>query len=110
MSINEARIEYRAQPLQKALHESEEFKFWWGDLHTEMNVPEDEYVTIARRGAVTCYSFVTKAGVWMEPGEMGWFGVSSDTPSSREAYDVEVNTYLKSLDPDDILVVIDCHI
>lgn len=110
ITIEEARIAYREQPLKKALNEVEEFRFWWGDLDDEMGIDEDEYVATARNGAVTCYSMVTKAGVWMEPGKMGWFGVSSDTPQSREAYNVEANTYLNSLDPDDVIVVIDCHI
>lgn len=110
ITIDEARTLYRDQPFRQALNASETFKWWWGDVDAEFGVSEKEYAEIARRGAVTCYSMVTKAGVWMEPGQMGWFGTSSDTDQSREAYDVEANTYLASLDPDDIIVVVDAHI
>lgn len=110
LRIDEARRLYREQPLRIALNADDEFKFWWGDLEEEMSVPEEHYVEIARRGAVTGYSMLTKEGVWMEPGQMGWFGMSSDTSESREAYDVEANKYVESLDPDDIIVVLDLHI
>lgn len=110
ITIDEARRFYREQPFKKALNETEEFRFYWGNMEEDLGVPEEEYVETARRGSTTGYSFITKAGVWMEPGEMHMFGISTDTPSSREAYDVEVNTYLNNLDPDDIVVVLDCHI
>jgi len=110
LTIHEARELYREQPLRRVIQADEEFKYWWGDLDEELGVPEDEYVTAQRRTCTTGYAMLTKAGVWMEPGRMGWFGMSDDTPSSREAYDVEANVYLDSLDPDDIVVVIDCHI
>jgi hypothetical protein len=110
LDITTARELYRNQPFKMALNNTEEFRFWFADLDVEMSVSEEDYAAEKRRGAVTCYSTLTKEGVWMEPGQMGWFGMSSDTRESREAYDVEVNSYLSSLDPDDIIVVIDCHI
>lgn len=105
-----ARELYREQPLKKALNETEEFKFSWDCPIDEFSVDIEELVARERRSAVTCFSMITKDGEWVEPGRMGWFGMSSDTRESREAYDVEVNAYLETLDPDDIIVVLDCHI
>lgn len=110
LTIQKARELYREQPLKKALNETEEFKFSWECPIDEFSVDVEELVARERRSAVTCFSMVTKEGEWVEPGQMGWFGMSSDTRESREAYDVKVNGYLESLDPDDVIVVIDCHI
>ena len=50
-------------------------------------------------------------GKWLEKGEMGWFGCSSETDA--EALDWELNFYdkiLKSLPEEALLTVVDCHI
>lgn len=47
---------------------------------------------------------------WVEPGTMGWWGMSSDTPDSLLAYKREHAAWLKSGDQSDWLVVVDCHI
>lgn len=110
LTIQEARELYRQQPLKIALGETEEFKFSWDCPIDEFSVDLDELVARVRRSANTCYAFLTKDGEWIAPGEMGFFGMSSDTESSREAYDVEVSKYIHNMDHDDILVVLDLHI
>ena len=59
--------------------------------------------------ATSCYSFVTKDGVWHSQGEMGWFGISSDDKTERD-WNNEVQEFFSDLNDDDFLVVVDCHI
>jgi len=48
---------------------------------------------------------------WHEPGKMGWFGCSS---ASAETYlpfaEAFVEKFIKPCGPDDLIVVVDCHI
>lgn len=48
---------------------------------------------------------------WHEQGEMGWFGMSSETP--EEAKDWTKNfgrRFIENLDPEDVVTMVDCHI
>lgn len=48
---------------------------------------------------------------WQAPGEMGWFGMSSDQSEDYIAFKKEfVQRVIKSAKPDDVLVCVDCHI
>lgn len=76
-------------------------EFQWG---------RELYVHRARLSAVPGYAYLMRDGKWLARGDMGWFGLSSDTVESREAYDVAVNGRIASLDPDVVLVLVDCHI
>ena len=66
----------------------------------------------ARRCAsFTTYAVLTPDGVWHAPGEMGWFGCSSETDEdSRDWDDHYMERFIESADPDDILTIVDCHI
>ena len=55
------------------------------------------------------YAFVTTDGEWVERGEMGWFGISSNEMNEDE-WDAKFREYLKTLDKDIILTLVDCHI
>ena len=57
----------------------------------------------------TPYAFVTTDGEWVERGEMGWFGISSNEIDDAE-WDAKFREYLKTLDKDIILTLVDCHI
>lgn len=48
---------------------------------------------------------------WHAPGNMGWFACSDDTPESFVAFKREfTQCFIKAAQPDDTLVVVDCHI
>ena len=55
------------------------------------------------------YAFVTTDGEWVERGEMGWFGISSNEMNEDE-WDAKFREYLKTLDKDIVLTLVDCHI
>lgn len=48
---------------------------------------------------------------WCERGEMGWFGMSSATPDSSKAFNRSfTDRFITPCGPEDLLVVVDCHI
>jgi hypothetical protein len=48
---------------------------------------------------------------WHAPGDMGWFGCSSDNPDSYVKFAREfVGRFIKNAAPDDLLVCVDYHI
>ena len=57
----------------------------------------------------TPYAFVTPDGEWVEQGEMGWFGISSNEMDEDE-WNAKFREYLKTLEKDIILTQVDCHI
>ena len=57
----------------------------------------------------TTWAVLTPDGIWHEPGQMGWFGISSNEMNEDE-WDAKFREYLKTLDKDIILTLVDCHI
>jgi hypothetical protein len=48
---------------------------------------------------------------WHEPGQMGWFAYSSETPEEKMKFVKEFyRRFVKEIDSDDWLAVVDCHI
>lgn len=85
---------------------------WGGDALYIAGESLEEYLT--RRGydvqrPVNAFAFINKDGKWNEKGEMGWFGLSSNN-KEEETWSRMVQDFLLSLDPEDYLVVVDCHI
>lgn len=68
--------------------------------------------TYARQQAsFSTYAVVTPDGEWHAPGDMGWFGCSSESgDESRDWYDHYKERFLDTADPDWILTIVDCHI
>lgn len=59
---------------------------------------------------VTTYAALDDDG-WHAPGEMGWFGCSTDTPDEKGAFvKAFFGKFVKTAQPDDLLVIVDCHI
>ena len=78
---------------------------WRGDIPGDkVKMSEVDIDTID-----TPYAFVTTDGEWVERGEMGWFGISSNEMNEDE-WDAKFREYLKTLDKDIILTLVDCHI
>jgi hypothetical protein len=54
---------------------------------------------------------VLKNGEWFEKGEMGWFGMSSDTAEEANKWESEFyDRFLNGLPADTLITVVDCHI
>jgi len=59
---------------------------------------------------ILTYAALDEEG-WHAPGEMGWFGCSSDTPEAYLQFKNEfVRRFIKTAAADDVLVCVDCHI
>jgi hypothetical protein len=106
-TVDEARERYREQPRVAATRELDGF---FGSAIDDFKWGRELYIHRAELSAVPAYSYLTQDGEWLSPGDMGWFGMSSDTPETREAYDIEINKRISEADPDTVLIVVDCHI
>lgn len=107
--IQQARAEYASQPRVQAARESKDFR-WYDDVIGEFAVDRETYTQRAAQAAVPGFALLDLEGRWLEPGRMGWFGMSSDTEDDRSAYNAQANTYLDELADDVWVVVVDCHI
>jgi len=59
----------------------------------------------------TTYAVLTSDGDWHEPGQMGWFGMSNETPESfKDWHEHYLERFVESADPDMFLTIVDCHI
>jgi len=66
---------------------------------------------IISRNAFTTFAVVDVDGVWHEKGEMGWFGCSSATPEDAINWNASYyDTFIKNLDKDWYITIVDCHI
>ncbi|MBQ1789868.1 MAG: hypothetical protein II008_06820 [Oscillospiraceae bacterium] len=68
----------------------------------------EEYL---RRQAIWCpYAVVDEKG-WYAPGEMGWFGCSSETSEQKKDWEENFRArFIDTLKPNDRIVMVDCHI
>lgn len=107
--IEQARKDYGSQDVVIKARTSREFS-WLDDVVEAFAVSREDYTASAAMRAVPGYAFVGLDGVWQAPGEMGWFGFSSDSDPERDAYYEHMNQLLDDLAPTTILVAIDCHI
>lgn len=102
--------QYRNQPWKIAASEAFPDRWLSPDLLDEFRVGREAYVADARRSAVPGYALLTLDGEWNEKGRMGWWGMSSATDDSTDAYLDAANTYLDELDPEAWVVLVDVHI
>lgn len=119
--IEEAREQYHAQARIKAVAEHDRAEAqkkddaqilvgWGGDGVDEyQRYTREQYIERARAAACAPYAYIYK-GEWVEPGTMGWFGMSTDTELSRTEYHARFNEMFDSLPADTPLALADCHI
>lgn len=104
--------------------EERPFAFRWSDVNDRIDEERsgwwDVYSSIDRDTflekyidsfcPIVSYAALDQDG-WHEPGRMGWFGCSAATPDATLQFSREfVRRFIKTADPDDVLVVVDCHI
>lgn len=63
---------------------------------------------IASRTNVSAFAFLM-GDKWVERGEMGWFGIVTDEKESSD-WETQMTAFIKALDPEETLTVVDCHI
>ena len=72
----------------------------------------DEKTYIQQNTEFSTFAVVTPDGEWHEPGHMGWFGCSSETPEESIAWheDYFENFIKPAIENNWYLTLIDCHI
>lgn len=63
---------------------------------------------IASRTSVSAFAFLM-GDKWVEKGEMGWFGIVTDEKEATD-WSAQMTDFIKALDPEETLTVVDCHI
>lgn len=109
-TIAQARDEYHSQPRIERLKGSDFTEPFGLDPAEEFACTEDVYATRASAAAVPGYALLATDGRWIAPGEMGWFGASTDEQGDRIGYWEVVNAYIDSLPDDTWLIMTDCHV
>lgn len=71
---------------------------------------EDKEEYLRRMGTWTTYAVLDENG-WHAPGEMGWFGCSDETAEAQRDWEENFRArFVDTLDPEDTVVIVDCHI
>jgi hypothetical protein len=97
------------QPLKEGEKEDDFFSLYREGYYKEYYKDKETYAKIC--ASCNTYAVVTPDGEWHEKGQMGWFGMSSET--GEEALDWELHykeRFIDTADPDWILTIVDCHI
>lgn len=102
------KIPEGVEDADKYLYDKFGFIFYRPEYYLEFYGTKEEY--IRRMGLWSTFAVVDGKG-WYEPGEMGWFGTSSDTPESKKDWEDNFRSrFVDTLDPDDVVTIVDCHI
>ena len=118
-NVDDAREAYKNTPFRKAIsaYEMEHHVSIGGFmgsvyedfyLHLPLNQARVRYVETGVMNVVTPYAFV-KDGKWVERGEMGWWGMSSNE-KDKDAWAVEFYKMFNALPDDTLITMVDCHI
>lgn len=56
------------------------------------------------------YALLTPDGEWLEPGKMGWFGISGADPADEGKWERNFTSLIDTFDKDMYITIVDCHI
>jgi hypothetical protein len=109
-TLAQAREEYNAQPRVQAYQASGIFTFTEDPIDEFQNTTAETRAAHAAAAAVPGYATLTLDGRWLAPGDMGWWGISTDTEPDRIGYWEVANAYITQLPEDIWLINVDAHI
>lgn len=107
--IDEARKIWHKDPIVKKFNDSDLRRGIFGSIG-DYNMTKEEYIATKGNGRISTFA-VLLDGKWISQGEMGWWGMSSAT--QKEEIDWNKGFYerfIKDLNPDAFIAIIDCHI
>lgn len=81
-----------------------------GDPYELYGSGREAYIEDAYFGAACTYAFIDHNGDWYAPGEMGMFGLSSESTNDRHAFTRMFSKFIDDLEDETLLSVYDCHI
>jgi len=110
-----ARAAYWADPVIAAIRSREcergESLTWTSDYRSFFADGKlDIFVTRQVSGRIATYA-VVRDGEWFAPGDMGWFGMSSESDHEQDTWHAQFfDRFIAPLHNDAWLTVVDCHI
>lgn len=81
-----------------------------GDPHELYGAGREAYIEQAYLGSVCSYALLTDDGYWCAPGEMGMFGISSESENDKLDFARVFNEYIDDLEDEALISLYDCHI
>lgn len=114
ITADDARQEYHSQELVTLVREAvagDSIFFDAEALIAEVQAAkdEDDFVLYKGKRAARNYALLID-GQWHEPGEMGWWGISSSTADSEREYTEKYWEVVRALPAWQRVTVVDCHI
>lgn len=103
---DKAKAEYWDHPTVKGV---KEMLGLFGFPSDEFKGSKEEYIEKAKFNALGTYALLMD-GEWVAQGEMGWFGMSSDTEESRSDFYKKLNEAFDALPDDTLITIVDCHV
>lgn len=101
-------VNVEGQELKTGEQKFDFFSFHTPEYYLNIFGTKEKYAE--HEAAFSTFAVVTPDGTWREKGEMGWFGMSSETKNSVMGYLEAFNKILEETDPEYYLTVVDCHI
>lgn len=71
---------------------------------------QEEYLEFLSMQKVVPYAYLDAEKGWIAKGEMGWFGMSSDTAEDRVNWVKNFFKVIEEIDEDMMVFIVDCHI
>lgn len=113
-----------SHPTLKAMEADRLLGWVGGGAKNFFKLTREQYIEDARAGALPFWALLIdvsclndaalvpagQKSVWLAPGEMGWFGVSTDTTESRLEFDKVAKSLLAAVKPDALVGLYDLHI
>ena len=85
------------------------FTIYTEDYYREFFGNRENYAR--RQASFRTHAVVTSNGIWYEPGEVGWFGMSDETPESAQEWDDNfIKNFIDGEDAETTITIVDCHI
>ena len=108
MDIGDKRDKYRDQPEIALFREkTKDLVGVFADL-SDYQLTKEEYVSNAGNSAISTYAILID-GEWIEKGQMGWWGMSSND-EDQDTWNERQMNLLKEVDPETMISIYDLHI
>ena len=97
-----------SEELKAWANEHRIFKFYKTSYYKEKYPTYKVYENLSV--SFSTYALLNSKGEWIEPGQMGWFGLSSATATEEREFQNKYNAYLDAEDQENYIVIVDYHI
>lgn len=95
---------------EQPLRDGEEKPFNWykKEYYIERYGTKENYAKL--KCQIYTYAVLMPNGIWYEPGQMGWFGISGATIDQEKEWDENYHKFLEEAEDDWTITIVDCHI